>query len=473
MPIAFSAPVEPTAPSGGRVLVVDDEAAIRQFVTVSLRRFGHSVDSAAGVGEALDKLRGEDFEVVLVDLVMPDRTGLHLLEAIRKAEMPVLPILLSGTADVSMAVAGMKSGAFDFLHKPVEPDVLVFAVRRALDVAHARRRERSLERVVAEWETTFDAAPDLLLVLGPDGHVLRANAATAQHAGVEHSRLVGRTCTDVFPGALGDAIRAHWRDEAVLGVVVSDPVRDAHYLLSIVPIRPEPSARAVVVVVRDVTGLAKVQDDRKRLLRQLLSAHEDERRRLACDLHDGVGQALVTLSVGLACLSGAEHAGPVAESARRLHQVAVESLDEIRRLAHGLRPASLDDHGLTAALRRLTEVFSRVHGIQAALLVPDESADRFPPEVESTVYRIVQEALSNVAKHARARTVDVLLELSPSHVWASVTDDGVGIEPGRPPGFGLKGMQERAELLGGALRVESTVGRGTVVVALIPRSEAV
>lgn len=353
------------------------------------------------MNEALEKLVCGNFDIALIDLIVPGRSGLELLEAIQGGGLAVVPILLSGTADVYTAVAGMKSGAFEYLPKPVDLDELGFAIKRALIVAHTRRQNRALECAVAEWEATFDACPDVLLILGPDGRVLRANEATVCRAGLDRGRPVGRSFSEIFPSALGAAIRGTPLDEAVHDVVVFDPLLDAHFLSSVIPFQTAPTTRAVVVAVREVTRIVRAEDERKRLLGCLVSAQEDERRRLARELHDGVGQALVTVVVGLASTDGADRAGPIAECVSRLQQVAADSLEEVRRLAHGLRPASLDDLGLIAALARLAEVFTRVHGIRAELLVTDPLRGRLQSEVESVVYRLVQESLANVAKHAR------------------------------------------------------------------------
>jgi PAS domain S-box-containing protein len=459
----------------GRVLVVDDDAPVRRFVAKVLTDVGHAVQVAGGVDEAVVRLGGESYDVALVDLNMPVRSGLELLEVILATGVPVVPVLLTGTTDIGAAVGGMKRGAFDYVAKPVEPEALCWAIDRAIRAAHARHRARLLESVVSEWAATFDACPDLLLILDPEGRVLRANEAAARASGVRGTDPVGATVEDLFPGGLGAAIRTRQRARPDSGADhgeaarVFDAALNGYFLLSVNPIRTDSATCAVVV--RDVTAIERRKEERKRLLRRVLTAQEDERGRLARELHDGVGQALVSLAVGLAALD----ADGASERVGRLRKIAAESLDEIRRLAHGLRPPVLDDLGLEAALARLTDTFTRVHGVRAELLTPGGGADRLPREVESALYRIVQEALTNVAKYARARTVDVVLESGGGVARVSVSDDGVGFptgDPDRPPGgLGLTGIEERANLLGGTLRLESVVGRGTTLDVRIPIPE--
>lgn len=465
----------------GWILVVDDDASVRRLVTMVLTRVGHIVTEAGGTDEALARLACEPHDVALIDLDMPERDGLDLLDAMKMMGASAVPVLLTGTTNVGAAVGGMKRGAFDYLSKPVERDTLQWTVARALEVARARRRERSLERVASEWTSTFDACPDLLLVLDADGRVLRANEAVVRRTGANPTGLVGRSVTDLFTDRLGTAVLTCVKglpDGVVLPTRLFDPHLSGHFLVSVTPIRTSDGTPPVsVVVARDVTDLVRGEEVRARLLRQLMAAQEDERARIARELHDGVGQALVSLAVGLTTVTGAVIDRELRERVQRLKDVASETLDEIRRLAQGLRPTVLDDLGLAAALARLTEVFTRVHRVRADFLVPADRIDRIPTEMESAVYRIVQEALTNVAKHAHARTVDVVLEVTDRSVRVSVTDDGVGFatadRSATEVGLGLSGMRERAVMLGGTCRVESALGLGTTIDVDIPIAEAV
>ena len=465
-----------TAPSldAARVLIVDDDQGVRGFVTTVLTSHGHHIDAATGVDHALALLARESYEVAFVDLNMPGRSGLELLDAISATGYSVVPILLTGTTDVRAAVGGMMRGAFDYVAKPVSPDALRWALDRAVRHARSRDRERALESVVSEWEATFDACPDVLLILDAGGHVLRANGAAVRAAGPVQDRGAGGEVESFLPGGLGAAIRAEQRCAAGGRVRAAtrqfDSALDAYFLVSVAPIRS--SARTWVVVARDVTALVRGEEERKHLLRRVLSAQEDERGRIARELHDGVGQALVSLAVGLTGIDSLPDLEAARDRLARLQQVAAESLAEIRHLSHGLRPVVLDDMGLAAALARLTSVFSRVHGIRAELITPDGTTERLPKEIESALYRIAQEGLTNVAKHARARTVDVVLEVGDGFVRLSVADDGDGFHPsdrlGLLAGIGLSGMKERASLLGGSFHVASTPGDGTTLEVQIP-----
>ena len=201
-------------------------------------------------------------------------------------------------------------------------------------------------------------------------------------------------------------------------------------------------------------------------LRRLIEGQEIERRRLARELHDETGQALTSVLLGLKAVENAEDK-PAALA--ELRELVVATLQDVRRLAVELRPKALDDFGLVPALERLVETFVEATGIH----VDFESQlgeERLPSEVETTLYRIVQESLTNIAKHAGARRVSVLLVRRGGAATALVEDDGHGFdaEDELRGGIGLAGMRERLALLDGRLTIESTRGAGTSLVAEVP-----
>ena len=200
-------------------------------------------------------------------------------------------------------------------------------------------------------------------------------------------------------------------------------------------------------------------------LRRVVAAQELERRRLARELHDETGQALTSVLLGLKQLEGAESSEAVAG----LRELVVATLQDVRRLAVELRPKVLDDFGLMPALERLTQGFAEQTGI-AVDLEAGAIAERLPTELETAIYRIVQESLTNVVKHARARRVSVLVTRNDGRIKAVIEDDGAGFDPAASDGggMGLVGMRERIELLDGSLRVESSPSSGTTVAVEVP-----
>lgn len=215
-------------------------------------------------------------------------------------------------------------------------------------------------------------------------------------------------------------------------------------------------------------------DQLRRLSRQVLSAQEEERRGISRELHDEMGQLMTALKVSLELIQDDLPLEPSILHRRLLEAGTLvnEAMERIHTLAQGLRPPALDAIGLNATLEGLCREFAR-----RSHLVIDYSGSELPPLPDAaniTLYRTVQEALTNVAKHAQASRVDVSLTLGAGQITLLVEDDGLGFDPQatagiqRSQGFGLMGMKERLELLDGRLQIESSPGRGTRLIARIP-----
>jgi signal transduction histidine kinase len=204
-------------------------------------------------------------------------------------------------------------------------------------------------------------------------------------------------------------------------------------------------------------------------LRRVVAGQELERQRLARELHDETGQALTSILLGLKAIEEAGNGQDVRQSVLELRELVVGTLQDVRRLAVELRPKALDDFGLAAALQRLAETFAEQTGIRVHVEAALGDA-RLAGETETAVYRIVQEALTNVIKHAQAGTVSVVLTRKADRVVAVIEDDGRGFDPAdtRDERLGLLGMRERIALVDGQLSVESKPGEGTTIAVEVP-----
>ncbi len=215
---------------------------------------------------------------------------------------------------------------------------------------------------------------------------------------------------------------------------------------------------------------------RTQLLEKVIQAQEEERKRVARDLHDQLGVTLSGLSLSIETAEQALSAqtGSVRESWQRAKALAIQALEETHKLILDLRPVVLDDLGLLAAIRSDAEEHLRSHGIDVQINVTG-TRRRLAPELELTLFRIVQEAINNIAKHAHARRVNLALEFIDSAVMVTVEDDGKGFDvqtasnsEDKTRGLGLLGMAERAQLAGGSFHIESRVGHGTRIVLTMP-----
>ena len=254
--------------------------------------------------------------------------------------------------------------------------------------------------------------------------------------------------------------------------------KDGHYVQVLsrgFPVRREPGGPVVRIVGThfDLTERQQREAERVRteLLTRLVFAQEDERRRIARDMHDQFGEHLTTLALRIGVLKAmCVDNTDLTREVDALEAIARSLDQDADRLAWELRPTALDDLGLRAALTNYTQDWSARVGIPARLHTSGLLDERLAPDLETTLYRIAQEALNNAAKYSRARHVEVLLERRSDSVLLVVEDDGIGFDAdggARGRGFGLVGMQERAALVGGTLEIESSPGKGTTVLVRI------
>jgi signal transduction histidine kinase len=237
-------------------------------------------------------------------------------------------------------------------------------------------------------------------------------------------------------------------------------------------------------VIADIEPQMRAEAERRRLLRRLAEAQENEQRRIARELHDQVGQTVTGLSLGLKRLERSVEQGAggdtLMEQVRQLASLTSEIGRDIHRAAADLRPTALDDLGLVRALDALASDWTDRFGVAVDVHVVGGS-ERLGDEVETVIYRIVQEALTNVAKHSSARNVSILVERQREMLRLVIEDDGVGFDPDAAEGtdadqgirqvrprLGLSGIQERLALINGSMSIESAPGAGTTLFIKIP-----
>jgi two-component system sensor histidine kinase UhpB len=211
----------------------------------------------------------------------------------------------------------------------------------------------------------------------------------------------------------------------------------------------------------------------QQLSRQIIQAQEEERYRLARELHDEAAQALTSLLVHLRLLERAHEPAEAQKRVQELRDLTAGALEDVRRVALDLRPTILDDLGLGAALEWRIDELNK-HGGSSAAVTISGLESRLPPDVALALYRVAQEALSNASRHAQAATIAVMLAGSPRQVTLEICDDGVGFDPSAPAadnthhGLGLLGMRERMRMIGGELAIYSAPGQGTRITARAP-----
>lgn len=333
------------------------------------------------------------------------------------------------------------------------------------------------------YRILFEQMNEGAVTLTRDGVIAYSNRRLADILRTPLARVIGAPLRRFVPPAEQVAFEAlrhggsreNARGDLSFRTGDGSPVRVA---VSFAPLHAEGSADVigVVGVIRDITERKQQDELRNRLIEQVMTAQDEERRRIARELHDETGQSLTALLVGLRTIEESRTRREAAELAQRLRGIVAQTLEEVGRLSRGLHPSTLDDLGLAAALTRHLQEFGALHGIAVDVRVEGLDSEPLPPLVQTTVYRVLQEALTNVARHAGARSVGVRLLRDEARVELRVQDDGIGLDPtggaeaaaGDRRRLGLQGMRERAALLGGSVKVESQPGAGATITARFP-----
>jgi PAS domain S-box-containing protein len=360
---------------------------------------------------------------------------------------------------------------------------------RETDVAleRARRAHQTLLDSEEHLRLVFDAAVDGIVELSSEGMIVRANEAFCTMVGLPRSSVEGQSWSTVaasldghdgtlsslptngeaqFRGREGQVVHL----EARTSQMPTDPPR------RLLMIRDVTAARVSEETIRSLLQFLQDRDeDRTRLMRRTNSAIESERNRIARDLHDGPVQGVSAASLSLEAALLMLSTGDVergTEVLRKIRQELAEEADALRRLMSGLRPPVLEERGLIPALREMLTRFEAEQGIRTTLSgsITQEVND----DVETLAYRVVQEAITNVGKHARAGETRVHVTTDPTQLTIEVDDDGRGFETSHGREFlragrvGLASMRERVELASGTMTVRSSPGHGTTITAVLP-----
>ncbi len=344
-----------------------------------------------------------------------------------------------------------------------------------------------LRQSEAKYRELFQDASDAIIVHDMEGRITDANKVCEKLLGYAIRELEGRNVSDFLgPDALALARRI--RRKVLDGERIDQRYeqhllrRDGSEAIIEVTSRLKTSHGAPVGfehIGRDVTEERKMRDNLRFVLKRVLMAQEDERKRISRELHDDASQSLLLLIHRLDSIisePGDKLPKPVRDKLAQLHSLALEILEGLRHYAQELRPAILDHVGLVAALKWMAESVSREHRTEVSVEVSGTERD-LSPETKLVIFRIAQEALTNAKKHSEATKALVKVEYSADKVVITVADNGKGFEPPKRLGdfasggmLGLAGMEERASLLGGTLRVKSKPGEGTTVIAELPLS---
>lgn len=348
------------------------------------------------------------------------------------------------------------------------------------DVTEAKRAAERLRASEERFRKVFDSAPIGMGLVGSDGRFMKVNDAFCSMVGYSQAELAGKTFSEITHPQ--DAAADRRLAEQVFAGKLQTYQLEKRYLtragqtiwgrLTVSGLLDGGGGtRYALGMVEDISERKRAEATKNQWVERIITAQEEERRRIARELHDGIGQIVTSLAVGLRSIEDEGCVESTVPRVRILRQAASTAVEDLRRIARGLRPSVLDDLGLYEALRQYARDYTLTQGIAVDLYIQGEEQPRPPGPVETALYRIVQEAMTNVAKHSAARHVGVVLNCGPSTISLVVEDDGCGFEvtgSKSAAGIGIASMRERAALLRGTVEIESSPGKGTAVYVRIP-----
>jgi len=472
----------------GRVVVVDDNDDMRDYLRHVLEGAGFEVDALPNGTDALAACQARPPDALVSDVFMPGLDGFELIERLRADEHTAMTpvLLLSGRAGEDSRIDGFTAGADDYLIKPVRSRELVARVEGAIRLSRMRRE--TARRDQADLESLFSMAPDGVVAVGNDGKVITANQCAQQLFGYSLHELVDLQVEQLMQendGApQGQRALSVWSRATRLVSPIQElrgVRRDGTGFVAEVVLGPLHFKNQIcaIAIVRDITERKKLEDERaeqekrfRDLSRRLVDVQETERRMLATELHDRTSPNLAAIRINLKLLSdhlsrqGTDDIKVLFDDTAGL---LADTNVTIREISSNLRPTALDDGGLLPAMKGYAQQFMKRTGIVVHLEF-SEPTRPLPRAVQSSLFRIVQEALTNCAKHSKARNVTIRLGSDSDHtVSLSIADDGVGFDSDArsTSGLGLLTMRERAEFAGASFSVETKPGHGTCIRAIV------
>lgn len=513
------------------ILMVDDQPGKLLSYEAILSELGENLIQATSAKEALEKLLKTDVAAVLMDVSMPDIDGFELAEIIRQhprfQKTAIIFVSAVHLSDLDR-LKGYQHGAVDYLSVPVVPEVLRAKVRI---FAELHRKKQQLERLNSELEqrvaertgeieqkalvlervnadlaqrnqeldAIVQTAPDIIFSRQPDGGREYISSRFYEYTGALAGSAVGFGWLDYVHPDDKEASMAHWMRCVQTGKMYESEYRllgaDGKYRwfrARAVPLRDQDGnilkwygtcsdihdSKMLEQSIREnAIELERLVENRtselRRLSGRLLTMQDEERRRIAREIHDGLGQELAAAKMIMDGILAKDTTPGMHKAAIEASQLVDRAIQQVRTISHLLHPPLLDEVGLVSALRWFIEGLTERSGIKIQLEVLPPQLGRLKPELETAIFRIVQEAVTNMFRHSGAHNGTVSVIEKEGSIFVTVSDDGKGIAEEviqlRPDsvGIGIGGMRQRVNELGGSLRL-ANANPGTVVHVVIP-----
>lgn len=345
----------------------------------------------------------------------------------------------------------------------------------AIDISEKKKAEEAVRESERLLQSILDNSTAVVYMKDLHGKYLFINRQFATLFHTTKQKIVGRTDNDIFPREIAEAFVANDKkvEKIKNQIEFEETVPQDDGLHTYISIKfplfdSDGNIYGICGLSTDITERKRAEDASKEYSKKLVASQEAERKRIAMELHDGLGQDLITIRDGIKRFaSSLPERDKGVEKLERLSNLAIQSLEEVREISNNLRPHILDQLGLELALEAVIDKIAQSYGIKISFSL-EELKGVFPKEQEIHAYRIVQEGLTNIAKHSKATKARVNIKNIGEELVIEISDNGKGFEiPSGPAsvetGFGLDGMNERAKMLGGVFSIDSMPGKGTTL----------
>jgi len=513
------------------ILMVDDQPGKLLTYEAILSDLGENLIKTTSAKEALEKLLKIDVAVVLMDVSMPEIDGFELAEIIRQhprfQKTAIIFISAVHLTDLDR-LKGYQHGAVDYLSVPIVPEVLRAKVRVFTEL---HRKNQQLERLNAELEqrvadrtselqqkavalhklnrelaqrnqqldAIVQTAPDIIFSRNPDGSREYLSSRFYEYTGAAPNSAIGFGWLDYLHPDDKEQSHQRWMYSVESGETYDCTYRmraaDSQYRWFRARAVPLRDSHGTIVkwygtcsdihdsklleqsIRENAIELERMVENRtaalRRLSNRMMTMQDEERRRIAREIHDGLGQELAAATMILDGILAKDSSPSMRQASLEASQLIDRAIQQVRTISHLLHPPLLDEVGLVSALRWYLEGLSERSGILVVLEVDPPDLGRLKSELETAIFRIVQEALTNMFRHSGARNGRVTIIQKGGNIVVSVADDGKGIDEQviqlRPEsvGVGIGGMRQRVTELGGTLRLANT-NPGTLLEVIIP-----
>jgi PAS domain S-box-containing protein len=415
-------------------------------------------------------------DLVLADYTLPGFDGVTALKIVQNSWPDVPFIFVSGSLGEERAIEALKSGATDYVLKD-RLQRLPAVVTRALTEARERRERRQAQAALEEQRvllgTLIDSLPEIIYATDTQGRLTVVNRALLDVLGKKREQVLGRRLSEAWPEETVLDIETQGANTIRTGRAATDQERAwisqdgtvRWFTFTHVPLYDHATVVGLVSAVREVTA-------QKALEQEILEISNREQRRLGSDLHDGLGQELTGLSLMLKGLEVqlSREAQQYLPQITKISDLLARAIQSTRSLARGLAPVNLERGGLSEALKHLAARCTDMYNLTCSFSLGEQKLPDLEEGAATHLYRIAQEATTNAARYARAKTIAIDLRTTTRKLQLSIADDGIGLSAGLAqgrPGMGLKIMEYRARMLGGTVNFEEP-GKGTRIVLAAP-----